>query len=110
LIVISFSIEFETDYYSSSIESTHEDDKIGLQIGTMLKKVLENDYHFVKNHKLASLPAKLPVWQILENFVRHYTIKLICGPTHDQPQQRRRRNSQAVRESKVKEHDRMQNW
>jgi male-specific lethal 3 len=98
--------EFETDYYSSSIESTHEDDKVVLQIGSTLKKILETDYHFVKSHKLTILPAKLPVWQILENFVRHYTIKSICGP---QPQ-RRRRNSHAVRENKVKEHERMQNW
>lgn len=57
--------------------------------------------------KLVNLPAKIPVIAILENFVRHYALKQVCGISPD-PSKSKRRNSQAKFENRrEKELERM---
>lgn len=68
--------------YSSSVESSHEDDRVFLCLGDFICKNLEMDEKFVTKDKvLAKLPATpLNVVTILENFVRYYTFKQLTGP------------------------------
>lgn len=96
----------EQEYYSSSAtESNHDDDRVYLHMGDTLKAHLENDFKMVtKENLLTILPAVTPVVTILENFVKTYSIKLITGPTTDQPKLKRR-NSQAKKEAKTYDYD-----
>lgn len=57
-----------------------------------------------ENHKLLSLPAKISVLTILENFVKHYSIKTICCPSHQQITPKRR-NSSAKVDKREKDYD-----
>lgn len=92
----------ETESCSSSAESVIEEDRVALQISHNLKRFLEYDFQMItKQNKLVILPAKIPVVTILENFVKYYSIKSICGPI-DGP---RRRNSSAKNEKKEKDYD-----
>lgn len=95
----------ETESCSSSAESfIEEEDRVALQISQRLKRFLEYDFQMItKQNKLVNLPAKIPVVTILENFVKYYSIKSICGPI-DGP---RRRNSSAKNEKKEKDYDKL---
>lgn len=100
--------ELDIDYYSSSVESSLEEEKVYMQMGDILKARLEFDYNLItKEHKLVNLPAKVPVVAILENFVRHFALKQVCGISPD-PSKSKRRNSQAKFENRrEKELERM---
>lgn len=103
---MSQSIEHESESCSSSAESYVEDERVALQISDNLKRFLEYDYHMItKKQKLVNLPAKIPVVTILENFVKYYSIKSICGPTHTEGP--RRRNSAAKIEKREKDYDKI---
>lgn len=65
--------------------------RVDLQMGDILKSRLDVDYQYiVKQNKLHSLPAKMPVIVILENFVRYYAIKQLCGVTNVQEKPKRK--------------------
>lgn len=100
--------EIDTESYSSSVESTNEDDRVYLQIGDQLKVALEHDWNMItKCDRLVNLPAKIPVITILENFVKHYSIKAISCPTQiDVP---RRRNSSAKVDKREKDYEKLSN-
>lgn len=99
-------VDPETESCSSSVESTTEEDRVALNISERLKQFLEMDHSMItKNDKLVNLPAKIPVVTILENYVKYYSIKTICGPVHtDAP---KRRNSSAKVEKKEKDYDKI---
>lgn len=100
------SAENESESCSSSAESVIEDDRVALQISENLKRFLEYDYLMItKQKKLVNLPAKIPVVTILENFVKYYSIKSICGPAHSEGP--RRRNSAAKQEKREKDYDKI---
>lgn len=100
--------DIDTESYSSSVDSSNEDDRVYLQIGETLKSYLEYDWTMItKSDKLVNLPAKVPVITILENFVKHYSIKAISCPTQiDTP---RRRNSSAKIEKREKDYEKLSN-
>lgn len=59
-----------------------------------LKESLEYDYTQVKeNHRLTILPSKVTVVHILENFVKHFALKSLCGGITSR-EKLKRRNSQ----------------
>lgn len=92
----------EMESCDSSAESVIEEDRVALQMSHNLKRFLEYDFRMItKQNKVVNLPAKIPVVTILENFVKFYSIKSICGPI-DGP---RRRNSSAKNEKKEKDYD-----
>lgn len=86
--------DMDTESYSSSAESSAEaEDKVVLRLSDLLKEYLEQDYKEVKlNVKLTKLPAKVTVITVLENYVKHNTIKYICGTL--KRDKLKRRNSQ----------------
>lgn len=121
----------ESESCSSSAESSIiEEDRVALQISDNLKRFLEYDCQMItKHHKLVNLPAvklpfserhynralfqkkiillqKITVVTILENFVKFYTIKSVCGPINglDGP---RRRNSSAKNEKREKDYEKL---
>uniref|UniRef100_A0A336LLN2 Protein male-specific lethal-3 n=1 Tax=Culicoides sonorensis TaxID=179676 RepID=A0A336LLN2_CULSO len=100
--------EQDFDYYSSSVESINDEEKIYMQMGDILKARLEFDFNLItKENKLVNLPAKVPVIAILENYVRQYALKQVCGISPD-PTKSKRRNSQAKFENRrEKEIERM---
>ena len=78
-----------------------------MQIGDKLKRYLEEDYHRICGQsRHTKIPAELPISTILENFVRHYAIKQICGNNQEQCKQRRR-SSQTKSEPKTKDYEHM---
>uniref|UniRef100_A0A8W7P1I2 Protein male-specific lethal-3 n=1 Tax=Anopheles coluzzii TaxID=1518534 RepID=A0A8W7P1I2_ANOCL len=92
-----YHIDDMDEYYSSSVESSHEEEKVYLQAGSKFRKHLDLDQHLiVSGTMLVELPAKQPVVTILEDFVRYYTIRQLfeCGPSEQTKS--RRRNSSAV--------------
>lgn len=95
----------ETESCGSSVESMVEDDRVALHVSERMKNFLELDFNMItKNGKLVNLPAKVPVVTILENFVKYYSIKSICGPhPNDAP---KRRNS-AAKEKREKDYDKL---
>lgn len=96
----------ESESCSSSAESVVEEDRVALQISDSLKRFLEYDYQMItKHHKLVNLPAKIPVVTILENFVKYFSIKSICGPIIGEGP--RRRNSSAKNEKREKDYDKL---
>lgn len=106
-IAVNPSIEHETESCSSSAESCIEEDRIAFQISDNLKRFLEYDYQMITKHnKLVNLPAKIPVATILENFVKYYSIKSICGPINS-ADGLRRRNSSAKNEKREKDYDKI---
>lgn len=89
------------------MESVIEEDRVALHISDNMKRILEFDYQMItKQRKLVNLPAKIPVVTILENFVKYYSIKSICGPISgmDGP---RRRNSSAKNEKREKDYEKL---
>lgn len=90
------------EYYSSSTaESYHEDDRVFLNIGLLLKLHLEVDNRLITKEKmLVKLPAALSVITILENFVKYYAIKQITGP-QETPKPKRRNSIMSKKESKM---------
>lgn len=101
--------DIDTESYSSSVESTIEDDRVALQIGDKLKTILELDYTLITNgNKLVNLPAAVPVITILENFVKHFSIKSLTTTTQsDAP---RRRNSNVAKcERREKDYEKLAN-
>lgn len=102
------SEEHESESCSSSAESLIEGDRVALQISENLRQILEHDYYMItKQNKLVSLPAKIPVVTILENYVKYYSIKSICGPAHPEGGPRRR-NSAAKHEKRERDYDKIQ--
>lgn len=102
----------ESESSNSSAESIMEEDRVALQISDNLKRFLEYDYQMItKNNKLVNLPAKISVVTILENFVKYYSIKSICGPINSgtNAEAPRRRNSSAKNEKKEKDYDKLKN-
>lgn len=88
------SQDMDTESYSSSAESNNEaEDKVVLRLSDLLKDYLEQDFKEVKvNNRMTKLPAKVTVITVLENYVKHNTIKYICGTL--KRDKLKRRNSQ----------------
>uniref|UniRef100_A0A182N5Z5 Protein male-specific lethal-3 n=1 Tax=Anopheles dirus TaxID=7168 RepID=A0A182N5Z5_9DIPT len=102
-----YNIDDMDEYYSSSVESSHEEEKVYLQAGTKFRKHLDLDQHLiVAEGMLVELPAKLPVVTILEDFVRYYTIRQLFECGHQEQAKSRRRNSSALRtEHKIRDYE-----
>ncbi|XP_053680952.1 protein male-specific lethal-3 [Anopheles nili] len=101
------NIDDMDEYYSSSVESSHEEEKVYLQAGGKFRKYLDYDQHLIMAESmLVELPAKLPVVTILEDFVRYYTIRQLFECGHQEQTKSRRRNSSALRsEHKVRDYE-----
>lgn len=98
----------DTESCSSSVESTAEEDRVFLQLGDQLKSALEHDWTMITKHeRLVNLPAKICVITILENFVKHYSVRAISCPT--QIDGSRRRNSSAKVEKREKDYEKLNN-
>lgn len=96
----------ESESNSSSVESFNEEDRVVLQIGEMLKTKLEFDWLMVtKSNRLIKVPEQMPVITILENFVKHYSIKAITCPT--QLEAPRRRSTTAKAERREKDYEKL---
>lgn len=98
----------EPDYYSSSATESHDDDRVFLHMGEVLKSHLEFDHRMVTKDKIpAKLPAALPIVTILENFVKSHAIKVFTGPQAEPPKPKRRSSSiiGIRKEPKVKQID-----
>lgn len=98
----------EPDYYSSSATESHDDDRVFLHMGEVLKSHLEFDHRMITKDKIqAKLPAPLPIVTILENFVKSHAIKVFTGPQVEPPKAKRRSsNIIGIRkEPKVKQID-----
>lgn len=95
----------EVEYYSSSATESHDDDRVFLHMGEVLKAHLEYDHKMITKDKVSALiPAPLPIVTILENFVKSHAIKVFTGPQAEPPKLFRRRSSiiGIKKESKVK--------
>lgn len=99
--------DIEQEYYSSSATESHDDDRVFLHMGEVLKSHLEFEHRMVTKDKIASkLPAPLPIVTILENFVKSHAIKVFTGPQAEPPKLKRRNSSILGRkEPKVKQID-----
>ncbi|KAI9588192.1 hypothetical protein GQX74_004038 [Glossina fuscipes] len=96
----------ETDSYSSSIESIHDEDRVMLRISERLRQYLEYDHDMiVKYAKQHTLPSRLPAIAILENFVKQTAVKMVFSTT--QAESTRRRNTQQRTDKKEKEVDKI---
>lgn len=101
----------DTESCSSSVESTAEEDRVFLQIGDQLRTALEHDWAMITKHnRLVTLPASIPVITILENFVKHYSVRAIsCPSTQIADGTARRRNSSAKFEKREKDYEKLNN-
>lgn len=55
-------IDNENEYYSSSATESHDDDRVFLHMGDVLKAHLEYDHRLITiDHVSAKLPSSLPV-------------------------------------------------
>ncbi|XP_065092248.1 protein male-specific lethal-3 isoform X2 [Ochlerotatus camptorhynchus] len=97
------ALDGESEYYSSSVESTHEEEKVYVQVGDKLKRILEYDFHMISEGNLVEIPAQFPVVTILENFVRHYSIRQLFG--QEQAKLRRRNSSFMKGDQKTKDYE-----
>ncbi|XP_055549457.1 male-specific lethal 3 homolog isoform X2 [Wyeomyia smithii] len=95
----------DTEYYSSSVESNHEEEKVYVQFGDKLKRLLEFDYRMIAQNNLIEVPAQLPIVTILENFVRHYTIRQLFEIGQEQTKLRRRNSSFMRGDQKTKDYE-----
>ncbi|XP_052890816.1 male-specific lethal 3 homolog [Anopheles moucheti] len=102
-----YNMDDMDEYYSSSVESSHEEEKVYLQAGSKFRKHLDLDQHLiVSDGMLVELPAKLPVVTVLEDFVRYYTIRQLFECGHQEQTKSRRRNSSALRsEHKIRDYE-----
>lgn len=102
----SIGADPDTESNSSSVESVTEEDRVYLQIGDILKTQLEFDWKMVtQNNRLVAIPAQMPVITILENYVKHFSIKAITCPS--QLEAPRRRNSSAKMERREKDYEKL---
>lgn len=100
------TIDADTDTYSSSVES--EEDRVYLQIGTNLRGHLDRDWALINQHgKLPALPGSMPAVTILENWVKHYSIKACTVGFSQQLRHEVRRSSSAKAEKREKEYERL---
>jgi male-specific lethal 3 len=99
--------ENEQEYYSSSATESHDDDRVFLHMGQVLKSHLEYEHRLITKDKVQSkLPASLPIVTILENFVKSHAMKIFTGPQAEAPKPKRRNSSILGRkEPKVKQID-----
>lgn len=99
--------ENEQEYYSSSATESHDDDRVFLHMGQVLKSHLEYEHKLITKDQIQSkLPASLPIVTILENFVKSHAIKIFTGPQAEPPKQKRRNSSiLGKKEPKVKQID-----
>jgi male-specific lethal 3 len=79
--------------YSSSATESHDDDRVFLHMGDVLKAHLEYDFKQISQKVAHMLPAKLPIVKILENFVCSHAIKVFTGPQIELPKPKKRRSS-----------------
>lgn len=98
-------LDADTEYYSSSVESNHDEDKVYIQVGDKLKRFLELDYRMISDNNLTEIPAQLPIVTILENFVRHYTIRQLFDLGQEQAKLRRRNSSFMKGDQKTKDYE-----
>lgn len=77
--------------YSSSATESHDDDRVFLHIGEVLKLNLEYDHKMVCIDKLmCKIPSPLPVVSILESFVKSYALRVVTSviPKQEKPKRR----------------------
>lgn len=72
-------------------------------MGDKLKRIMEYDFHMISDGNLVEIPAQFPVVTILENFVRHYTIRQLFG--QEQAKLRRRNSSFMKGDQKTKDYE-----
>lgn len=101
--------------YSSSATESHDDDRVFLHIGEVLKLHLEFDHKMTCDDKIMTkIPAELPVVTILESFVKSYALKVVTSATVKQEQPKRRssiifgRNREIPKVSKI-DYDEIEN-
>lgn len=98
--------DIEQEYYSSSATESHDDDRVFLHMGEVLKSHLEFEHRMITKEKISSkLPAALPIVTILENFVKSHAIKVFTGPQTEPPKIKRRNSIIGRKEPKVKSID-----
>lgn len=99
--------DIEHEYYSSSATESHDDDRVFLHMGEVLKSHLEYEHKMITKERLESkLPASLPIVTILESFVKSHAMKVLTGPQADTPKFKRHNSSILGRkEPKVKQID-----
>lgn len=103
------TVDLDSESSSSSDESVIEEDRVAFQISDSLKQFLEYDYVMItRQNKLVNLPAKIPITTILENYVKYYSIKAICGPA-EVAVGPRRRSSAAKTEKREKDFEKIKN-
>lgn len=86
--------DHENEYYSSSATESHDDDRVFLHMGEVLKSHLEYEHKMITKEKNQSkLPASLPIVTILENFVKSHAMKVLTGPQTEPPKMKRRNSS-----------------
>lgn len=98
----------EQEYYSSSATESHDDDRVFLHLGEVLKSHLEFEHRMISKEKISTkIPASLPIVTILENFVKSHAIKVFTGPQVEPPKFKRRSSNIIVgrKEPKVKQID-----
>lgn len=100
-----------TDTFSTAVVhagsgGSGEDDRVYLHIGDLLKQHLERDWRLITQQQhLLALPVAMPAITILENWVKHYSIKACTCPTQlDAP---RRRSSSAKAEKREKDYEKL---
>ncbi|XP_058454473.1 protein male-specific lethal-3 [Malaya genurostris] len=104
-IDVPANLDPDTEYYSSSVESNHEEEKVYLQVGDKLKRILEFDYQMISENNLIEVPAQLPIVTILENFVRHYAIRQLFEVGQEQTKHRRRNSAFMKGDQKTKDYE-----
>lgn len=98
--------DIEQEYYSSSATESHDDDRVFLHMGEVLKSHLEYEHRMITKEKIsAKLPAAIPIVTILENFVKSHAIKVLTGPQAEPPKIKRRNSIIGRKEPKVKSID-----
>lgn len=98
----------EQEYYSSSATESHDDDRVFLHMGEVLKSHLEFEHQMITKEKVSTkIPASIPIVTILENFVKSHAIKVFTGPQAEPPKLKRRSSNIIVgrKEPKVKQID-----
>lgn len=99
-----------TDTFGTSVDhgsggGSGDDDRVYLHIGDLLKQHLERDWRQITQQQLLALPVAMPAITILENWVKHYSIKACTCPTQlDAP---RRRSSSAKAEKREKDYEKL---
>lgn len=109
-----YILDCETDSCCSSVESFHADeDRCMLRISERLRQYLEYDYDMiVKYNKQHTLPSRIPVVAILENFVKQTALKMVFSNSHTDVVgggTRRCRTTQQRSDKKEKEFDKIVN-